>query len=59
MIAKIEASTDPVMQYTIDVPEDVDNLPHSGISAGSTAICIATGEVYMFNGRTWLPLGGV
>lgn len=58
MITKIESIYPPVMQYTIDSSADAASLPHSGISAGSAAICIGSGEVYMFNGRTWELFGG-
>lgn len=57
MISKIDSH--PVMQYIMTEESDVMSLPTKGISAGSTAIYVPGGVVYMFTGSAgWIELGG-
>ena len=46
-----------VNDYVADTAEDVTTLPNSG--TGSTAIVVATGEIYMVNASgEWAKFGG-
>ena len=45
-----------VSECVADTEKDIENLPKN-VAPGSTAICIATSEVYMLNGsREWVKL---
>lgn len=46
-------------EFYLDDPSDVKDLP-TNCAVGSTAICMATGDVYMMNSRKeWVdPCGG-
>lgn len=46
-------------QFLLDDVNDYYSLPTDGVSPGSTAIVIATGRVFMFDGRAWMVFGGV
>lgn len=58
MVRKIEASTDPVMQFLIQDMDDYFDLPTDGIGIGSVAINPNNGGVYMFTGQEWVLFGG-
>lgn len=52
------ASNTPTREYVCDTASDVANLP-SNVPAGSAALVIATGDVYVCNSQgTWIKLGG-
>lgn len=52
-----DSSVEYVCEYLCDAEGDISTLPNCG--AGSTAICIDTGAVYMVNTRyAWTKLGG-
>ena len=45
-----------VREYVVDTAADVENLPKD-CTMGSTAFVIASGEVYMFNGKKeWVKI---
>lgn len=46
-----------IKEYILDSPEDVGKLPKD-IKAGSTALVITSGDIYILNGRKeWVLLG--
>lgn len=40
-----------IKQFTLDTPDDLPNLPTSGIAVGSAALVISTSDVYMLNSK--------
>ena len=45
-------------EFVIDAPADKDSLP-TNIGWGSTALCIETGDIYIFNSENkWVIIGG-
>ena len=47
-----------VNEYTLDTPNDLPELDYAECAAGSTALIISTGEVYMKNSENkWEPVG--
>lgn len=45
-------------EFVIDAPADVDDLP-TNIGWGSTALCIETGNIYIFDSNSeWVIIGG-
>lgn len=56
-IAPTYECTEPKQEYIIDTDEEIEDVPACG--AGSTAICPASGKLYMKNasGR-WVLFGG-
>ena len=48
-----------IKEYILDSAEDVKNLPTEKIHAGSTALVIPSGDLYMLNGeKKWVKVGG-
>ena len=44
-------------EYVLDTPDDIENLPVSGIPVGSFAFIISTSQVYMLNSKgEWLEV---
>ena len=49
IISQSGKTTTYLKEFVIDTPEDVANLPID-VPAGSTALCIQNGEVYICGG---------
>lgn len=48
-----------IKEFVLDTKEDLQNLP-TNIKAGSSALIISTGAVYMLNGsKEWVEIGAV
>lgn len=57
IISQSGKTTTYLKEFVIDTPEDVINLP-TDVPAGSTALCIQDGEVYIFGGDgQWHTVG--
>lgn len=45
------------VEYCCDGADDIASLPTVEISAGSSAISIEEGKIYIFNGTEWKKFG--
>ena len=56
MITQTKSGQFGVNEYVCDYASDIINLPTSP-SAGSSAMCIENGKVFMFNGESkWVEI---